>query len=80
MKALVKRIRTLVVRLRDILRVCVSIVALVTKPTGTCFEPMTFTYYAVVSSFSMLHEGDKVVTFNSTCVTIFSQTVNLLVP
>ena len=82
-----KRIGTLwltVDRLRDILSdilgACVSVVALVTKPTGTCFEPMTFTYYAVVSSLSMLHEGDKVVTFDPTCVTIFSQTVNLLVP
>ena len=78
-----KRIGTLwliVDRLRDILGARVSVVTLVTKPTGACFESMTLTYYAVMSSFSMLHEGDKVVTFNSTCVTIFSQTVNLLVP
>ena len=78
-----KRIRTLwitVDRLRDILRARVSVIALVTKPTGACFEPMTFTYYAVVSSLSMLHEGDEVVTFLFASITILSQTVNLLVP
>ena len=66
-------------RLRDILGAGMSVVTLVTKPTGACFEPMTLTYYAVMSSFSMLHEGDEVVKFLSTCVTILSQTVNLLV-
>ena len=78
-----KRIRTLWLtadRLRDILRARMPVVTLVTKPTGACFEPMTLTYYAVVSSLSMLHEGDEVVTFQPTCVTILSQTVNLLVP
>ena len=77
-----KRIGTLwliVDRLRDILGARVSVVTLVTKPTGACFEPMTFTNYAVVSSLSMLHEGDEVVTFQPTCVTILSQTVYLLV-
>ena len=78
-----KRIRTLWItadRLRDILRTGVSVITLVTKPTGACFEPMTFTYYAVVSSLSMLHEGDEVVTFLFASITILSQTVNLLVP
>ena len=77
-----KRIRTFLLtvdRLRDILSTGVSVVTLVTKPTGACFESMTLTYYAVVSSLSMLHEGDEVVTFQPTCVTILSQTVYLLV-
>ena len=78
-----KRIGTLwliVDRLRDILGARVSVVTLVTKPTGACFESMTFTYYAVVSSLSMLHEGDEVVTFLFACIAILSQTVYLLVP
>ena len=83
MEALVKRIRTLwitVDRLRDILRARVSVIALVTKPTGACFEPITLTYDAVVSSLSVLHEGDKIVAFLFAGITIFSQTVNLFVP
>ena len=66
--------------LRDILRAGVPVVTLFTKPTGASFEPMTFTYDAVVSSLPMLHEGDEVITFLSTCITILSQTVNLLMP
>ena len=78
-----KRIGTLwltVDRLRDILGARVSVVTLVTKPTGACFESMTLTYYAVMSSFSMLHEGDEVVTFLFACIAILSQTVNFHVP
>ena len=78
-----KRIGTLwltVDRPRDILGARVSVVTLVTKPTGACFESMTLTYYAVMSSFSMLHEGDEVVTFLFACIAILSQTVYLLVP
>ena len=66
-------------RLRDILGAGMPVVTLVTKPTVACFKPMTLTYYAIVSSLSMLHEGDKIVTLLFTGIAILSQTVNLLV-
>ena len=57
-----------------------SVAALVTKTTGASFETMTFTNYAVMSSFPMLHKNNEIVEFLLTGVAILSQTVNLLVP